>query len=221
MGHVKVSAGADLAQNAATDRSKTSPRPAFTAPALHSHVARPAQRLAQGNRLERVVEDPTSGKVFSAPREAAFTASTIAPNRTGLPDRLKAGVEGLSGFSLDDVRVHYNSPKPAELHAMAYAQGAEIHLGPGQERHLPHEAWHVVQQKQGRVKPTLQTKGVPINDDSGLEREADVMGDKAWRQQSPHKAPAARTIPSVALQRVAIEPDDLNQDEYYYFVWGG
>jgi hypothetical protein len=104
---------------------------------------------------------------------------------------------------------------------MAYAQGAEIHLGPGQERHLPHEAWHVVQQKQGRVKPTLQTKGVPINDDSGLEREADVMGDKAWRQQSPHKAPAARTIPSVALQRVAIEPDDLNQDEYYYFVWGG
>lgn len=35
-----------------------------------------------------------------------------------------------------------------------YSQGTDIHIGPGQEKHLPHEAWHVVQQKQGRVKPT-------------------------------------------------------------------
>ncbi|HEY9835791.1 MAG TPA: hypothetical protein V6D27_02770, partial [Vampirovibrionales bacterium] len=35
------------------------------------------------------------------------------PNQTGLPDNLKAGVENLSGYSLDDVRVYYNSPKPA------------------------------------------------------------------------------------------------------------
>ena len=46
-------------------------------------------------------------------------------------------------------------------------------LGSGQEAHLPHEAWHVVQQKQGRVKPTLQMKGAAINDDGALEREAD------------------------------------------------
>ncbi|OYW88489.1 MAG: hypothetical protein B7Z23_12760, partial [Pseudomonadales bacterium 32-61-5] len=33
---------------------------------------------------------------------------------------------------------------------------------------------------QGRVKPTLQLKGgVPVNDDAGLEREADVMGARA------------------------------------------
>ena len=101
-----------------------------------------------------------------------------APNKTGLPDRLKAGVENLSGYSLDDVRVHYNSSKPAQLQALAYTQGTEIHVGPGQERHLPHEAWHVVQQMQGRVKPTMQMKGVQINDDEGLEREADAMGRK-------------------------------------------
>lgn len=41
---------------------------------------------------------------------------------------------------------------------------------------MAHEAWHVVQQMQGRVKPTMQMKGVKINDDEGLEREADVMG---------------------------------------------
>ena len=93
---------------------------------------------------------------------------------------MKAGIESLSGISLNQMQVHYNSSKPAQLHAMAYAQGTAIHVAPGQERHLPHEAWHVVQQAQGRVKPTLQMKGgVPVNDDAGLEHEADVMGARA------------------------------------------
>lgn len=101
-------------------------------------------------------------------------------NDTGLPDHLKSGVEQLSGVSLNDVKVHYNSAKPATLQAHAYAQGTEIHVAPGQEKHLPHEAWHTAQQKQGRVKPTVQMKqGVPVNDDAGLESEADRMGAKA------------------------------------------
>ncbi len=101
-------------------------------------------------------------------------------NNTGLPDNLKSGIENLSGFSMNDVRVHHNSDKPAQLQAHAYAQGTEIHLASGQEKHLPHEAWHVVQQKQGRVKPTMQMKGkVDVNDDAGLEKEADVIGAKA------------------------------------------
>jgi hypothetical protein len=94
-------------------------------------------------------------------------------NRTGLPDQLKAGIENLSGMAMDDVRVHYNSSKPAELQALAYTQGTDIFVGPGQERHLPHEAWHVVQQKEGRVRATAQMKeGVPVNDEAGLERRA-------------------------------------------------
>jgi len=101
-------------------------------------------------------------------------------NYTGLPDNLKTGMENLSGISLDDVKVHHNSDKPAQLQAHAYAQGTDIHLASGQEKHLPHEAWHVVQQKQGRVQPTMQMKGkVNVNDDTGLEKEADVMGAKA------------------------------------------
>jgi hypothetical protein len=101
-------------------------------------------------------------------------------NNTGLPDALKSGMENLSGISLDDVKVHRNSDKPAQLQAHAYAQGTDIHLASGQEKHLPHEAWHVVQQKQGRVKPTMQMKGmVNVNDDAGLEKEADAMGAKA------------------------------------------
>ena len=101
-------------------------------------------------------------------------------NNTGLSDELKSGMENLSGFSMDDVKVHRNSNKPKELNAHAYAQGTEIHLGPGQEKHLPHEAWHVVQQKQGRVAPTKQlAAGVQINDNEVLEKEATLMGQEA------------------------------------------
>lgn len=101
-------------------------------------------------------------------------------NKTGLSDHLKAGIENLSGYSMDDVNVHLNSDKPAQLQAHAYAQGTDIHVAPGQEQHLPHEAWHVVQQKQGRVQPTAQLKEkVAINDDKALEQEADIMGAKA------------------------------------------
>lgn len=142
-----------------------------------------------------------------------------APNRTGLPDDLKAGIESLSGISMDDVKVHYNSAQPSQLHAHAYAQGSAIHLAPGQDRHLPHEAWHVVQQKQGRVKPTMQLKGTTIiNDDVGLEVEADVMGARArefGRQAPVQRAAIALGTPPgqpVAQMWVAPEIGNLNSD---------
>ena len=103
----------------------------------------------------------------------------LQENKTGLPDNLKTGIENLSGMSMDGVKVHQNSSKPAEVGAHAYAQGTDIHVAPGQMKHLTHEAWHVVQQAQGRVKPTTEVGGMPVNDDVSLEREADVMGDKA------------------------------------------
>lgn len=116
-------------------------------------------------------------------REEMSEASRVQKeNKTGLPDNLKSGIENLSGISMDDVKVQYNSPKPAQLQALAYTQGTDIHVAPGQKKHLAHEAWHVVQQKQGRVKPTVLMKGkVNINDDACLEKEADVMGAKASR----------------------------------------
>ncbi|NBP67375.1 MAG: DUF4157 domain-containing protein [Cytophagia bacterium] len=115
-------------------------------------------------------------------------------NNTGLPDNLKSGIENLSGYSMDDVKVHYNSEKPAQLEAHAYAKGTDIHIASGQEKHLPHEAWHVVQQKQGRVKPTFQMKGVVnVNDDVRLEKEADVMGAKAFTTNTTTMSPVSFT----------------------------
>ena len=114
---------------------------------------------------------------------AAQREETPRPNNTGMPDNLKAGIESLSGFSMDDVRVHYNSSKPATVQALAYTQGTDIHVAPGQEKHLPHEAWHVAQQMAGRVSPTTNINGMPVNDNVALEHEADVMGEKAVTQR--------------------------------------
>lgn len=94
-------------------------------------------------------------------------------NRTGIPDGMKARYEQRSGFSFDDVRVQYHSDKPAQLQAFAYTQGNRVYVGPGQEKHLEHELGHVVQQKQGRVGITSFLKGVGLNEDPAMEREAD------------------------------------------------
>lgn len=111
--------------------------------------------------------------------QGKFEQPVQKKNETGMPDNLKAGIEDLSGFSMDDVRVHYNSDKPATVQALAYTQGTDIHVAPGQEQHLPHEAWHVAQQMAGRVEPTTEVGGLPVNDNVDLEHEADVMGAKA------------------------------------------
>ena len=101
----------------------------------------------------------------------------ITLSGSSIQHNLRAGLEKISGVDLSDVKVHQNSDKPQQVGALAYTQGNDIHIAPGQEKHLPHEGWHAVQQKQGVVKPTLQMKsGTLVNDDAGLEKEADDMG---------------------------------------------
>lgn len=106
-------------------------------------------------------------------------AAKSRERQTGLPTGLRASIERLSGLALPDVKVHENSRRPAALEACAMTCGNEIFLGPGQEKHLAHEAWHVVQQRQGRVKSNLQVNNVRVSEDSSLEREADHMGARA------------------------------------------
>ena len=141
---------------------------------LQRYKGRNIQRYSEGESEELIqgkFEFNTQTEQQPVPREGK-------PNNTGLPDNLKTGIENLSGYSMNDVKVHYNSYKPAQLNALAYAQGTNIYVPPGQEKHLPHEAWHVVQQKQVRIQPTMQLQGANVNDNEGLEKEADVMGEK-------------------------------------------
>lgn len=153
-------------------------------------------------------------------------------NHTGLPDNLKSGIENLSGYSMDDVKVHYNSDKPAQLKAHAFAQGTDIHVGPQQEIHLPHEARHVVQQKQGRVKSSMQMGDkLNINDDAGLEDEADIMGAKAnvmgisspsmqLKKNSPQPIFQLVSIPKLMEDQTNLQNNLKNDERRFEKYWG-
>src|SRR3954451_2680346 len=128
-----------------------------------------AERKSSDRPRSRGIGARTSRHLADAagPRRAAPEPAPRAPPVGGantLPEGLQTVMEAMSGFSLADVIVHRNSAEPAALGALAFAKGNQIHLAPGQERHLPHEAWHVVQQAQGRVKPTAQVRhGASVN----------------------------------------------------------
>ena len=183
------------------------------------YSAEPIQQ--QGMEEEELLQgkfDPVQKMDDEELLQGKFDPVQMKPNRTGLPDRLKSGIENLSGYTMDDVNVHYNSDKPSQLQAHAYAQGTDIHMAPGQEKHLPHEAWHVVQQKQGRVTPTRQMMGkVNVNDDIGLEKEADVMGARALNSgagqtRQPAELDSTNTA-GVAAQLVSDEEFEALQNE--------
>lgn len=104
--------------------------------------------------------NPTLLRMRSKPQSKNADIEKVSKvNNTGIPNQMKENFEAHSGFSFDDVKVHYNSDKPAQLQASAYTQGK--------------------QQKQGIVKPTFQLNGIDINNDSTLEKGADVYEKKA------------------------------------------
>lgn len=148
------------------------------------------------------------------PNRTNIQAGEDAPSGDGLPENLKIGLENISGISLSDVKVHKNSEEPEKVGAQAYTQGTDIHIAPGQEKCLPHEGWHAVQQKQGRVEAEIQLKtGAAVNEDSKLEREACVMGARAERDGSesgaiqglPASEPKSSKINGNVIQRVTLQ----------------
>ena len=165
--------------------------------------AKPIQKVGIGENIQQLTA-PVQRAADEEELQMKAAPLQRKENNTGLSDNLKSGVEKLSGESLDDVQVHRNSDQPAQMQAHAFAQGNQIHVAPGQEKHLPHEAWHVAQQKQGRVKPTTQMKGkIPVNDDKGLEHEADVMGAKALKLGTENQSATQLKEVNTAIQKSA------------------
>lgn len=186
----KTSESTHRTLDSAPSMSGTSRKPPASTPHYQA-LANGSSRVSQLQRYQQVsnpigVNPLQSGA--SVPLVSPIGTSSVPiqrkPNQTGLSDNLKSGIESLSGTDISDVKVHYNSPKPAQLNAHAYAQGTDIHVASGQEKHVPHEAWHVVQQKQGRVQPTTSVNGAQVNDNPALEKEADVMGSKALQAKA-------------------------------------
>lgn len=171
------------------ERSRRAPgtgaRPAPSGLAATPRLARQECLLADifGTALgaPAAVTQRTSGPGLEEeePLQGRFEASRDAPGAAAPPPALARAMARVTGEPVDDVRVRYDSPEPARLGALAFAREREVHLGPRQERHLPHELAHTVQQRQGRVRPTTAVVGVPVNDDPALETEADRVGARA------------------------------------------
>ena len=125
---------------------------------------------------------------------------SLSRRSSGLPDNLKPGIESLSGMGMGAVRTHYNSARP-DVFAEAFAQRPDIHVGPYAEDLIPHEAWHVVQQRQGRIR-FLQAKLAvgPANDH--YEREADRVAASVMQKSEP-SAPQ--------IQRQGLEEEETIQ----------
>lgn len=127
-------------------------------------------------------------------------------NITGIPVQMKAYAENLYGSSLDHVRVHYQSEKPRQFHALGYTQGTDVYLGPGQEKHLMHELCHVIQQKKGVVKPTSIEGGHAINDSMSLEKEAEAF-EKQYEKEAPVQMLRDQAaLPSETMDQPGLDP---------------
>ena len=102
-----------------------------------------------------------------------------------LPKDVRSKMESAFSADFSDVRVHIGH-EATSLGAIAYTWGTNIHFAPGQynphtiqgQKLLGHELWHVLQQKQGRVRNPFGG-GVAVVQDHALEAEADRMGIKA------------------------------------------
>ena len=152
---------------------------------------RAAAALDTSARPASPVADVQPKAGVATTERAARLGHSLAPAHR-VPAPLRGAMESLSGgMDLSNVRIVRGSAKPAQVDALAYTQGNEIHLGPGQDSHLPHELWHVVQQRQRRVRVTTKIGGKGVNDDATLEREADAMGARALQHAAAGPRPAA------------------------------
>jgi len=171
-----------------------------------AHSSRSRRATHAGRRSTQQCALDGSDRVTAVHQLAALLNDGARPaqraeqrDTTGLGAGLRSGLESMSGFDLSAVQVKYNSALPPRLGAAAYTQGSTIHVAPGQQRHVPHEGWHVVQQMQGRVQPTMRLGGTAINDNPSLEREADIMGARALQLK-----PMLRRAVAQAMDREAV-----------------
>lgn len=125
-----------------------------------------------------------------------------------MPAQLRSHMEHALSADFSAVRIH-QGPQAQALGALAYTKGTDIHFAPGQYQPdtrpgkalLGHELTHVVQQAQGRVAATAQTKGIAINNDPSLEREADEMGARVAQADLSTARPLNATSQSLANRR--------------------
>jgi hypothetical protein len=147
--------------------------------------AAPEEEEAMQGKFAQLKCDACEQEEAQAKTETTTQAKSDAPN--GLSGDVRGKMENSFGADFSGVNIHTNSLQAKEIGALAYTQGSDVHFAPGQynpetqsgQELLGHELTHVVQQREGRVEPTTQVNGMPVNDNHGLENEADTLGAKA------------------------------------------
>ncbi|WP_337098454.1 eCIS core domain-containing protein [Paenibacillus sp. YIM B09110] len=155
-----------------------------------------ALQLQRGQAAQR--------KADGGPAEGGAASGGLGGGKLPLPmyDKIQAA------FNVDpsSVNIHANSSEASKVGALAYTQGNDIHFAPGQynpessqgQELIGHEMTHVVQQRAGKVKPTTEISGMPVNDDPKLEREAESMGRRTAAASSPVQRSADPTAAASA-----------------------
>lgn len=155
-------------------------------PISPSLVQRKASHPSQLLSLQKILGNQAIQRMLStSPVQKSENLSTGSGRSLPLPTQEKMEKSFREDFS--DVRIHSESAVASQIGAVAFAQGNDIHFAPGTyqpetqsgQQLLGHELTHVVQQRQGRVQPTLPDSSLPINDDPSLEAEADHFGSLA------------------------------------------
>ncbi len=178
---------------------------------------------APGLRVTRAEAPAVTIQAKAEPSGLEAPASAPRGGGSALPGDVESKMAWAFGTDLSHVRIHEGSAA-SEMGALAFTQGADIHFAPGQyqphsqrgQELLGHELTHVIQQSRGQVHASAQAAGVAINDNDGLEQEADAIGAKVARGErvadelgSGGSAPVAR-VP-VPQQRVAQRMIDENK----------
>jgi hypothetical protein len=161
---------------------------------------------------KRTLTEAIQCKAGAPSPRAAEPPPAASGSGAPLPAQVQHKMEGAFGFDFSSVRVH-EGERAGALGAQAYTQGDQLHFAPGKydpasaggQALIGHELAHVVQQSEGRVAATTQYKGVAVNDDAGLEHEADDWGERAARGESVGRGGGGAASSSGAIQRQVVQ----------------
>jgi hypothetical protein len=173
---------------------------------VHSSSSTPTQLQAKPH-TQGAVKQPVPDQQMHLPHEASQEEQqnqgrerpTIQMNGVNFNDEYglnnEPGVAHMTGLS--------PIPPLPQLQAQPYTQAQDLNIAPVQDINLLHEAWHVVQQKQVRVKPAMQMTGETINDKEWLERDATRVGrdgSQMKEQMGKRKENMSRAITDTIAQ---------------------
>lgn len=148
------------------------------------------------NKSGHLFQDKTENRSFfqGERAEGSFFSPATEPTpvqlkkNENLPEDLQTNMEHSLGHDFSNVNIQKDSQEAADMHARAFTKGDSVHFARGEfdphseqgKNLIGHEFTHVAQQRSGAVQPTrIMGKGLQLNDNQGLEHEADHFGRKA------------------------------------------